>query len=117
MRTRLKNRIHVLLDRRHVPPPPVTDVFGKRGTAYLKKLALPGVDGEILRENLDLLETFDTLITEAEHEIQRLVKNAPRVNLLRTIPGHGLILAVVVALEIDDISRFGAAPRLTAQSL
>ncbi len=70
-----------------------------------------------IRENLDLLETFDTLITEAEHEIQRLVKNASRVNLLRTIPGLGLILAVVVALEIDDISRFGAAPRLTAQSL
>jgi transposase len=114
MRTRLKNRIHVLLDRRHVPPPPVTDVFGKGGIAYLRKLRLPGIDGEILRENLKLLETFDTLIKEAELEIKRLLENDPRVTLLRSIPGLGPILAVVVALEIDDISRFAASPKLAA---
>jgi len=34
--------------------------------------------------------------------------------LLRSIPGLGPILAVVVALKIGDISRFGAAPKLTA---
>ncbi len=34
MRTRLKNRIHVLLDRRHVPPPPVTDMFGNGQLAF-----------------------------------------------------------------------------------
>jgi transposase len=114
MRTRLKNRIHVLLDRRHVPPPPVTDVFGKQGTAYLRKLNLSGVDGEILRENLELLKALDTLIKEAEQEIKRLVGDDPRVMLLRSIPGLGPILAVVVALEIDDINRFGAAPKLAA---
>ena len=114
MRTRLKNRIHVLLDRLHVPPPPVADIFGKGETAYLKKLALPGIDGEILRENLELLEVLDSLIKEAEREIQRLIGDDPRVKLLRTIPGLGPILAAVVALEIDDISRFGAAPKLAA---
>lgn len=114
MRTRLKNRIHVLLDRRHVPPPPVTDIFGKQGTAYLRKLNLSGVDGEILRENLELLKLFDTLIKEAEQEIKRLAGDDPRVTLLRSIPGLGPILAVVVALEIDDIVRFGSAPKLAA---
>ena len=114
MRTRLKNRIHVLLDRRHVPPPPVTDIFGKQGTAYLRKLNLSGVDGEILRANLELLKMFDTLIKEAEQEIKRLVGDDPRVTLLRSIPGLGPILAVIVALEIDDINRFGAAPKLAA---
>lgn len=113
MRTRLKNRIHVLLDRCHVPPP-VTDMFGKGGTAYLKKLNLSGIDGEILRENLELLKAFDTLITETEREIKRLMGNDPRVTLLRSIPGLGPILAVVVALEIDTITRFGAAPKLAA---
>ena len=53
MRTRLKNRIHVLLDRLHIPLPSVTDLFGKRGTDYMRRLNLPGVDGEILRENLN----------------------------------------------------------------
>jgi len=46
----------------------------KRGTDYLRKLNLPGVDGEILRENLQLLEVFNTLIKEAEREIELLLR-------------------------------------------
>ncbi len=89
-------------------------MFGKGGIAYLRKLRLSGIDGEILRENLKLLEAFDALIKEAEHEINCLLGNDPRVTLLRSIPGLGPILAVVVALEIDDVTRFGAAPKLAA---
>ncbi len=114
MRTRLKNRIHVLLDRLHVPLPSVTDIFGKRGTDYLKRLKLNGVDAEILRENLELLEVFNKLIKEAEKEIEQLIGSDPRVKLLRSIPGLGPILAAVIALEIDNIKRFAAAPKLAA---
>lgn len=105
MRTRLKNRIHVLLDRLHIPFPSVTDIFGKRGTTYLRKLNLPGVDGEILREDLELLEVFNKLVKEAEQEIASLLGDDPQVKLLRTIPGLGPILAAVVAMEIDQIER------------
>jgi transposase len=114
MRTRLKNRIHVLLDRLHIPLPSVTDVFGKRGTEYLRKLNLPGVDGEILREDLELLETFNRLIKEAEREIASLMGEDPRVKLLRAVPGLGPILAAVVALEIDRIDRFLLPPKLAS---
>jgi len=101
MRTRLKNRIHVLLDRLHIPLPSVTDIFGKRGTNYLRSLNLPGVDGEILMENLQLQETLNSLIREAEREIESLLGEDPRVKLLRTVPGFGPILAALAALEID----------------
>jgi transposase len=114
MRTRLKNRIHVLLDRLHVPLPSVTDIFGKRGTDYLRKLNLPGVDGEILRENLQLLEAFNTLIKEAERQIELLLGENPLVKLLRTVPGLGPILAAVVALEIDRIERFASPSKLAS---
>ena len=114
MRTRLKNRIHVLLDRLHVPLPSVTDLFGKRGTDYLRKLNLPGVDGEILRENLQLLEAFNTLIKEAEREIESLLGENPLVKLLRTVPGLGPILVAVVALEIDRIERFLSPSKLAS---
>jgi transposase len=114
MRTRLKNRIHVLLDRLHVALPSVTDLFGKRGTDYLRKLNLPGVDGEILRENLQLLEAFNTLIKEAEREIELLLRENPLVKLLRTVPGLGPILAAVVALEIDRIERFLSPSKLAS---
>jgi transposase len=114
MRTRLKNRIHVLLDRLHIALPSVSDMFGKRGTAYLRKLNLTGVDGEILREDLDLLEVFNCLIKEAEKEIAKLMEEDPRVKLLRTVPGLGPILAAVVALEIDRIERFNLPPKLAS---
>lgn len=114
MRTRLKNRIHVLLDRLHISLPSVTDLFGKRGTDYLRKLSLPGVDGEILRENLQLLEAFNTLIKEAEREIDLLLRDNPLVKLLRTVPGLGSILAAVVALEIDRIERFARPSKLAS---
>jgi len=114
MRTRLKNRIHVLLDRLHIPLPSVTDIFGKRGTDYLRKLNLPGVDGEILREDLDLLEVFNRLIKEAEREIGSLMGEDPRVKLLRTVPGLGPILAAVVALEIDRVERFSLPSKLAS---
>jgi transposase len=114
MRTRLKNRIHVLLDRLHIPLPSVTDLFGKRGTDYLSKLTLAGVDGEILRENLQLLEALNTLIKEAEREIASLLGEDPRVKLLRTVPGLGPILAAVVALEIDRIERFASPSKLAS---
>ncbi len=114
MRTRLKNRIHVVLDRIHVPLPSVTDLFGKRGTEYLKKLNLPGVDGEIMKENLKLLETFNQLIKEAEREIASVLGEDPRVKLLRTVPGLGPILAAVVALEIDRIERFLSPSKLAS---
>ena len=114
MRTRLKNRIHVLLDRLHIPLPSVSDIFGKRGTDYLRKLNLPGVDGEILRENLQLLEAFNKLIKEAEREIESLLGENPLVKLLRTVPGLGPILAAVVALEIDRIERFLSPSKLAS---
>ena len=114
MRTRLKNRIHVLLDRLHIPLPSVTDIFGKRGTDYLRKLDLPGVDGEILRENLQLLEAFNTVIKEAEREIELLLGENPLVKLLRTVPGLGPILAAVVVLEIDRVERFLSPSKLAS---
>lgn len=114
MRTRLKNRIHVLLDRRHIPLPSVTDIFGKKGTQYLRKLKIEGPDGEILRENLALLEVFNELIKDAEREIGRLIGEDPRVMLLRTIPGFGQILSSVVALEIDRIERFPSPGKLAS---
>jgi transposase len=114
MRTRLKNRIHVLLDRLHIPFPSVTDIFGKRGTTYLRKLNLPGVDGEILREDLELLEVFNKLVKEAEQEIASLLGDDPQVKLLRTIPGLGPILAAVVTMEIDQIERFIGPSKLAS---
>lgn len=114
LRTRLKNRIHVLLDRLHIPLPAVSDLFGQRGIRYLFQLPLEGIDQEILREDLKLLEVFNGLIKEAEQQIDLLLSDDRRVTLLRTVPGLGPILAAVVALEIDHIERFSHPAKLAS---
>lgn len=114
MRTRLKNRLHVLLDRLHIPLPAVSDLFGQRGIRYLKDLQLAGVDHEILQEDMELLEVFNRLIKEAEKQMGSLTSEDPRVQLLRTIPGLGPILASVVAMEIDTVERFKNPSKLAS---
>lgn len=114
MRTRVKNRLHGLIDRLHLPQPPVKSLFGKRGIHYWRGLNLPGIDGEILREDLRLLEVLNQLIQEAEGTIDQAMAEDPRLQLLRTIPGVGAILSAVIALEIDQIERFARPEKLAA---
>jgi transposase len=114
MRTMLKNRIHALLDRYHVPPPPGSDVFGKRGRDYLAKACLEGSARDQLDQDLRLLETMNVEIRETEKLLKLSLKGDRRVELLQTIPGLGAITSAVLALEIDDIHRFPDARKLAA---
>jgi transposase len=106
VRTMLKNRIHALLDRHHVVPPPASDIFGKRGRDYLSKVELPGCAQDLLRQDLRLLEMLGQEVRQAEMLLARALKGDRRVELAMTIPGLGVILAAVVVLEIDRIERF-----------
>jgi transposase len=110
----VKNRIHALLDRYHVVPPPVSDIFGKRGRDYLAKVELPGVAQDLLRQDLRLLQLLSAEVRETETLLARTLKDDRRVELLRTIPGLGVLLATVVALEIDRIDRFVSPSKLVS---
>ena len=114
LRTMVKNRIHALLDRHHVVPPPVSDLFGKRGRDYLAKVELPGCAQELLRQDLRLLQMLSSEVREAETLLARALHGDRRLELLRTIPGLGVLLATVVALEIDRIDRFVSPSKLVS---
>jgi len=114
LRTRVKNRIHSLLDRNHLVPPAVADLFGKRGSTYLHELHLEGIDGEILTECLTLLEKINALIRTTEKDLTRLLGEDGRMRFLVGIPGIGRILAATIALEIDSIARFPSPGKFAA---
>jgi transposase len=114
MRTMLKNRIHALLDRHHIVPPPVSDLFGKRGRDYLSKVELPGCAQGLLRQDLRLLEILTAEVRETEKVLAQTLKGDRRIELLLTMPGLGRLLATVVAMEIDRIERFPSASKLVA---
>jgi transposase len=58
LQTMAKNRIRALLSQHGISPPPVSDLFGKKGLSWLKEEPeLPEPDGWLLREEVKLVET------------------------------------------------------------
>jgi transposase len=64
-----------------------------------------------------LFETIDRLTEEVkklEAVMKELVKDDPVVELIRTIPGAGLITATTIRAYVDDIHRFDSPKQLAA---
>lgn len=115
LRTRIRNRIHALLDRqRELELPQCRDLFGARGKGFLRRLELPEPEGMLLREDLALLETLDQQIKAQQKRIAASGEHDPATRHLLSIPGLGPILAAVIAAEIADIERFSDAAHLCA---
>ena len=114
-RTRIKNRIHALLDQYHIENPKLrslTDIFGVTGMRLLHETTLPEHDNYVLHAQLELLEKYANDIKDADTLIRRLVKEDEICGYLKTIPGVGYILTLLLRYEIDDINRFASAKRL-----
>jgi transposase len=114
LRTMVKNRLHALLDRYHVPVPEVSDLFGKKGRKYLSRVVLPQLAQPLLTQDLRMLELLDGEIKQTEHWLQEQLKGDRRMELLLSVPGLGRLLAAVIGLEIDTIERFNNSSKLVA---
>jgi len=113
LQTRIKNRIHNIIDRNHVKPPPVADLFGRAGRRFLDQLRLPVPDDRLLKAHLELLDLVQSQIGRSEEWIEALSQR-PEVAIMRTLPGVVKILSALLALEIDDVHRFSHAGKLCA---
>ena len=96
--TRVRNRIHALLDRQNeLALPQCSDLFRAKGRSHLRRLELSEPDGTLLQEDLALLEVLNAHIKAQEKRIA--AENAQDVNTqpVQSVPGLGLILAAVIA--------------------
>lgn len=110
-RVRLKNRIHAtLLAFGH--PCPVSDLFGVRGRALLRRLELPEPWRSNVEASLALIDTVDEEISRIERELRGLGAEHRYVPLLMTIPGVAWILGYTIAAEIGEIDRFRGPKQL-----
>jgi transposase len=115
MRTRMRNRIHSVIDRYpRLPRPAVKDIFSKKGLAWLKRTELPASERTLLDEDLELHTTVEAQIKALEKQIQADNAANPTATRLLTLPGVGVILAPVIAMEIDTIGRFNSPEKLCA---
>jgi transposase len=117
VQTMVKNRIYTILDRHPEivsQAPDVSDLFGASGMEWLGQVVLPGQDNQLLASELGLLQVLRRKISESNGMVKELARGDKKIKLLRSIPGLGPFFSVLVAKEIDDISRFRDDKKLCA---
>ena len=118
MRTALKNRIHATFAKYGITFEAESDLFGTRGRREIQERLpeLPPQTGHSVEQELALLDDLKEQINLAEKRIREVIAVTPEMQLLMTLPGVGPILAITIALEVGDVTRFPDASHLASYS-
>ena len=111
LRTSLKAQVKAVLAKFGLHPP-VDELWGPAGSAYLDGLDLPHgytVRVESLR---DLVGDFDAEVAMLEREIFSWLKDDAGYWAIQAIEGVGKTIAAIFVAEIGDVSRFPSARAL-----
>lgn len=110
LRTQIKNRIHYMIDAQREEiregAKGFSDLFGKKGLEWLKSQELCEPDNKLLENLLEIYEVISQKVSETDWLIKEIMGEDSDCQLLKTIPGIGDFLCVLVKTEIGDISRF-----------
>jgi transposase len=117
-RTRLKNRIHSVLDKYGLSGEfdGISDIFGSKGRELMKEV-IKQLPEETCRMTKLLLKQLDVTcghIEKIEERMKKVFTETEETKRLKSIPGIGFILAVVIANEIGDVDRFGRPEQLAS---
>ncbi len=113
-RTRAKNEIHATLQRRLVPKPPCSDLFGVRGRQWLAELELPAEERESVDAAMRHVEFLDQEIAAVEKLIAKQALSWPEIRRLMTVPGVNLICAASFIAAVGNPYRFLTSRKLVA---
>jgi len=117
-RVRTQNRIKAELQFFGIEIPAPTGQWSKAYVANLHRLHLR--DRWVQESFHRLLEQYDFLSelirtqTKVLQQLAELAQYKERVAILRTVPGIGLIAAMELLLELQDVARFRRADQLAA---
>ena len=112
LRALLRNRIHAVLAGHGQDRP--GGCWSGPGRQWLAALVLPAAHGEVIEDDLALIDALPQLIGRLDGEIRQRARSGPRVKALTQLPGAGPFTALVLLAEIGDISRFASARTLAA---
>jgi len=117
-RTCLKNRIHATLSRYALEVKGVSDVFGRKGRRILDEhiLKLPEHTRFAVMRQLEQINVLDREIKHLDIKMHEVFDENEEIKLLRTLPGIGFILSIVIWLEVGDIDRFAGPQKLASYS-
>lgn len=114
-RTRVKNRVHGILQRKGVKlvdpatSEETTDVFLKRMRSRISE-----VDDFEIQPLLELVDVLHKKVYVSERFLQAEANRDPRILLLATVPGFGTFTAASLMAEIGDVTRFPNADALAS---
>ena len=113
-RTQAANRLHSVLQRHNLDPPPGTP-FAVHQREWWLALNLPLAEKLRVQQDLSLYQTLETLIQESDAELGRLSTCDPwvkQVPFLVQLPGLGVLSALRLLAAIGEVTRFPSAKHL-----
>lgn len=113
-RTAAKNEIHATLQRNLKGRPPVTDLFGKRGRAWLAGQPLIGDEAETVSACLRHIDLLDTEVARIDGVLASEALGDAVIRRLMTIPGIDVITASTLRSAIGDVARFPTSRHLVS---
>jgi transposase len=113
-RSRAKNEIQAVLQRRLQGKPPCSDLFGVKGRRWLAGLELPLEERESVEAGIRHIDFLDTEIAAVERLIAQQALNWPEIRRLMSVPGVNLICAATFIAAVGDPHRFLTSRKLVA---
>ena len=104
-RTAVKNRLHSVLAMRLILPP-VPDLFGTKGLAWLRGLQLDDEGRQLLDSDLRLLQHVEAELKTLDQMLVPKAYADERVKLLLTLPGVDYTVAQTVLAALGELRRF-----------
>lgn len=113
----MKNRIHATLAKYAIRIE-AEDIFVGQGRRALEVAlnSLPTETNYCVKQELDLLDGLEVMVRDMEKRIKQQNAHTPSIQLLKTLPGFGDILAIVVDCEAGSINRFAEAENFASYS-
>jgi len=113
-RTRAKNEIQAVLQRRLQGKAPCSDLFGVKGREWLAGLELPLEERESVDAGVRHVDFLDSEIAATERLIARQALSWPEIRRLMTVPGVNLICAATFIAAVGNPNRFLSSRKLVA---
>ena len=117
-RTRVKNRMHGILMRRHIQRP-MENIFSDKHITWWQNLPLTKVEKLQVKPGLEQIQLLKHQIKELEECIVKVSVETPwkeQVVYMLQIVGIGLMSAMTILSAFGDIYRFSAAKALVGYS-
>ena len=111
--TRLKLRIHALLDKEHKGWTG-KDLFSASGRKYLLEVSLSQPRRVLLDKAMELLQQLESQLAQEQEWINGQMRYNKKARLLATVPGFGNLSALTIAAELGDVTRFSRAEQVAA---